>query len=190
MKKILCIDPGHGKSNRRLGVFDPGATYRHGGVLYKESEIVWEWALTLKYVFGMAGENAVLTRGSYDAESQLSRRPQTASALGATHLLSIHANSGGGHGCESFVWSMADDPCRHFAADALHACIAATERPSRGVKRGSFAVLNPRNFSGPATLLEVGFIDNDSDRARILERDVRVEFAERFLRYWKGEGVL
>jgi N-acetylmuramoyl-L-alanine amidase len=44
----ICIDPGHGMSNRTRGTYDPGATHKEAGVEYQEATIALRYALTLK----------------------------------------------------------------------------------------------------------------------------------------------
>jgi N-acetylmuramoyl-L-alanine amidase len=35
----ICVDPGHGMSNRAPGVFDPGATHTENGFQFREADI-------------------------------------------------------------------------------------------------------------------------------------------------------
>ena len=35
----VCIDPGHGMSNRQTGIFDPGATHFENGFTFQEAAI-------------------------------------------------------------------------------------------------------------------------------------------------------
>jgi N-acetylmuramoyl-L-alanine amidase len=55
MKLTFCIDPGHGMSNRKPGVYDPGATVRVGSTEITEAGIVMDWANELKIQLEMLG---------------------------------------------------------------------------------------------------------------------------------------
>ena len=42
------------------------------------------------------------------------------------------------------------------------------------------------DFDGPAALLEIGFLDNETDRLRMLSRDRRMEFWHSLFKAMKG----
>ena len=95
----LCIDPGHGYSNRVPGRYDPGAT--SAGVT--EADIVLQWALTLKWVCGKRGVQVFLTRDDDRDPTPVGSRDNKAEAAGCTHFISLHCNSGGGTGSKRFI---------------------------------------------------------------------------------------
>jgi N-acetylmuramoyl-L-alanine amidase len=170
----LAIDPGHGMSNKRDNVFDPGAV--SAGV--RECDIALEWALTGKYVLPQYGINHFLTRDDNLDEVPVGRRDDMAVAAHCTHFLSIHCNAADGKatGVEVYYRDISD---RAFAQLVLDSLVEATGLKSRGLKRESdsqhsrLAVLD---FGPPACLAEIGFLDNPHDRSVIRDRNVRLKF--------------
>jgi N-acetylmuramoyl-L-alanine amidase len=170
----LAIDPGHGMSNKRDNVFDPGAV--SAGV--RECDIALEWALTGKYVLPQYGINHFLTRDDNLDEVPVGRRDDMAVAAHCTHFLSIHCNAADGKatGVEVYYRDISD---RAFAQLVLDSLVEATGLKSRGLKRESdsqhsrLAVLD---FGPPACLAEIGFLDNPHDRSVIRDREVRLKF--------------
>ena len=170
----LAIDPGHGMSNKRDNVFDPGAV--SAGV--RECDIALEWALTGKYVLPQYGINHFLTRDDNLDEVPVGRRDDMAAAAHCTHFLSLHCNAADGKatGVEVYYRDSSD---RAFAQLVLDSLVEATGLKSRGLKRESesqhsrLAVLD---FGPPACLAEIGFLDNPHDRSVIRDREVRLKF--------------
>jgi N-acetylmuramoyl-L-alanine amidase len=170
----LAIDPGHGMSNKRDNVFDPGAVA--AGV--RECDIALEWALTGKYILPQYGINHFLTRDDNLDEVPVGRRDDMATAAHCTHFLSIHCNAADGKatGVEVYYRDISD---RAFAQLVLDSLVEATGLKSRGLKRESdsqhsrLAVLD---FGPPACLAEIGFLDNPHDRSVIRDREVRLKF--------------
>jgi N-acetylmuramoyl-L-alanine amidase len=170
----LAIDPGHGMSNKRDNVFDPGAVA--AGV--RECDIALEWALTGKYILPQYGINHFLTRDDNLDEVPVGRRDDMAAAAHCTHFLSIHCNAADGKatGVEVYYRDISD---RAFAQLVLDSLVEATGLKSRGLKRESdsqhsrLAVLD---FGPPACLAEIGFLDNPHDRSVIRDREVRLKF--------------
>lgn len=120
----LCIDPGHGMSNRTPGVYDPGAVVRFptgsGAAPIEESEaaIVLQIGLTLKWVCGDYGMPFWMTRLDDRADAVLGKRDERAKRECCTHFLSLHCNAGGGSGTETYYRDARD---RAFA-DVVHRC--------------------------------------------------------------------
>jgi N-acetylmuramoyl-L-alanine amidase len=170
----LAIDPGHGMSNKRDDVFDPGAVA--AGV--RECDIALEWALTGKYILPQYGINHFLTRDDNLDEVPVGRRDDMAAAAHCTHFLSLHCNAADGKatGVEVYYRDSSD---RAFAQLVLDSLVEATGLKSRGLKRESesqhsrLAVLD---FGPPACLAEIGFLDNPHDRSVIRDRNVRLKF--------------
>ena len=170
----LAIDPGHGMSNKRDDIFDPGAVA--AGV--RECDIALEWALTGKFILPQYGINHFLTRDDNLDEVPVGRRDDMAAAAHCTHFLSIHCNAADGKatGVEVYYRDISD---RAFAQLVLDSLVEATGLKSRGLKRESesqhsrLAVLD---FGPPACLAEIGFLDNPHDRSVIRDREVRLKF--------------
>jgi N-acetylmuramoyl-L-alanine amidase len=177
----IAIDPGHGNSNRKAGIFDPGAVSGSA----TEADIVLQWALTGKWVLSNEFGIAVwLTRDDDSDPTPVSTRDDKAEAAGCTHFLSIHCNAATPQatGTETYYRDGVD---KIFAQKVQAAAVSALGLRDRGLKiesAGQHSRLAIFNFDGPAALLETGFIDNTNDRRMITTRDCRVSF-------WRALGT-
>ncbi|MGL6210731.1 MAG: N-acetylmuramoyl-L-alanine amidase [Paracoccaceae bacterium] len=172
----ICIDPGHGMANRTPGVFDPGATHVEAGVLYKEADIALKYALTLKDVLRARGIPVFMTRDDDTDVAPVRQRAREAERAGCDLFLSIHLNDfefDTAHGTETLYRGNANlDLARRIQA-ALVAALGLTDRGPK--ERTDLAVLS---FNGPAVLVELGFIANDTDRAKLLSPAARAATCE------------
>lgn len=177
MSKVkLCIDPGHGNSNRRAGVYDPGAQY--GGV--SEADVALQWALTLKWVLTQRGIPVFLTRDDDSDPTPVGTRDDKAEAAGCTHFLSLHCNMADGKASGSEVFYR-DSVDKAWASTVLSCLIPSTQGRNRGIKSESDSQhtrLAVFDFDGPAALAEIEFIDGPN-RSVLTSRLARVAFAER-----------
>lgn len=157
----LCIDAGHGQDNRNPGTYDPGAV---GGGL-EEADVALEYALTLRAAAAGRGVECWLTRATKFEPCPLATRASRARQTGCTHLVSVHLNHADdsqAHGIETLYRD--DEP---FAMRLQSRLVPATGLRDRGAKRRTdLAVLK---FNGIAALIELGFISNAADRARLIE---------------------
>lgn len=178
----IYLDPGHGQSNRKAGVFDPGAVHPLRRV--READVALEWALTTKHVLKKAGIECVLSRPNNVLPAPVGKRAGWAKREGATHFLSFHCNASINplaNGTEVFHRSDLE-----FAGKVLRASVRAMDGRNRGLKpegqsqHSKLAVLDFHN-TGPAALLEIGFITNSRDLDRMLLKDTRLKFAELLL---------
>ncbi|MGB9804102.1 N-acetylmuramoyl-L-alanine amidase, partial [Desulfofundulus sp.] len=151
---VIVLDLGHGGQ-------DPGAV----GFGLQEKDVVLALG---KYVLSFLEDyevKVVPTRTS-DINVSLDERANLANQQNADFFCSLHVNSGGGSGFESYIHPDASQQTQSLAA-ALHREIAKfyLERgfPDRGLKKANFAVL--RKTKMPAVLLENLFIDNPRDAA-------------------------
>ena len=155
---VVCIDPGHGLSNRRSGLFDPGC---ERGDLH-EADVVLVWANQLADALQALGVRVVWTRRSNNEDCPVGLRARKARDLGADTLISIHVNdddSASANGIETLYLSGPGD--RELAEKCQDALVAGLGLRDRGVKeREDLAVLK---FYGRAVLLEVGFIGHAAD---------------------------
>jgi N-acetylmuramoyl-L-alanine amidase len=167
----VCIDPGHGMSNRKAGVFDPGCVHDENGTLFREADIVLKYGLALKEKLRAKNIDVFMTRDDNSDPTPVSGRAASAKAAGCDRFVSIHVNAAEdetAHGLEVLYDDAADKPLAQKMQTAL---IAATKLRNRGIKqRSDLAVLK---FKGPAVLIELGFIDNDKDRDTFLDPLVR-----------------
>jgi N-acetylmuramoyl-L-alanine amidase len=165
----ICIDPGHGMSNSKAGVFDPGATKKAGRETFAEADFTLRYGLTLRKLLEAAGREVFLTRTSSADPAPVGGRATRAVNAGCTRFVSLHLNSSGSvqaNGVEVLFRDAAKDKA---LADAIQkALVAATGFNDRGTKeRTDLAVLKFK--PGAAVLIELGFISNDGDRNFLLD---------------------
>jgi len=179
-RPVVVLDPGHGG-------YDPGAVYN--GLKEKDLNLV----LALKVAERLEGVRTLLTR-ERDIYVSLADRVALSKRAEPALFLSLHANAGGGHGFESFVYSGlgANDPALKVQ-QALHgetmAALGRWNIRDRGMKRAAFYVLkyNPR----PAVLIESLFLDNAREAGIWQEPlfvEVLAEGIARGGRRWPGPG--
>jgi N-acetylmuramoyl-L-alanine amidase len=182
----VCIDPGHGMGNVTPGKYDPGCT--HGTLT--EAEIALQWGLTLKHVLIGMGHEVFMTRDDATDYTPVGRRDDMAEAAKCDVFLSVHVNAAGilANGVETFH----PHGRRSIFAEGVHKrLVQATKLRDRGLKdeeqshHEKLAVFgfDPKNR---AALIEVGFIGSARDRSAMLDRNVRVKFAELFGEFLKG----
>ena len=165
--KIL-IDAGHNCKN-----FDTGCV----GKISKEQDLTFEIAKSLYDILKKNGHAAHLTRrtkteilGSGTVNSSLAKRAEICNAINPDLFLSIHINSGGGTGCEAYVYEKSG-----ASLEFAQKCVAEMQkigRVSRGVKSAPFYVL--KNTNAPAVLFEAGFIDNTAEEKWLCENTYAV----------------
>jgi len=171
MQKIIILDPGHGMSNRKQGVFDTGAV--SGGIT--EADIVMEWANELREVLLNRGKRVVRTRISHSDSASISERAKIAKDYHGDIMLSLHCNASDGKasGTETFYRGT---NYKTKAAKITSAVCGALGTRNRGAKTESesqHSTLAIMSFQ-PCFLLEIGFIDNASDRAKMIDPDLRL----------------
>lgn len=169
--KTICLDPGHGMSNRKSLVYDSGAESNG----YTEAAIVMEYANVLRLELVSRGFKVVRTRVDAKDPAPVSRRDDIARAYGAVCVISLHCNAADGkaRGTETFFRGEDD---RAFAKTLNTAVVKAMGTKDRGVKtekdsqHSSLAVME----FDKCWLVELGFIDNKEDRALMLSTTTRL----------------
>lgn len=151
----VYIDAGHGMNSNNNGLYDPGACSGNR----QEASYTQEVANNVANVLRSYGIDVyVNTSGWYKL-----RHPQ-AVELGCDMLVSIHFNSGGGTGTESYVHSYNASWKSSDLRNRLHgAVVSAMGLRDRGKFSEALAVTGGKL---PACLLEIGFIDNNNDMNR------------------------
>lgn len=172
----VFLDPGHGGS-------DPGAVA--GGV--KEANLNLSVAKKVQALLVSRGYRVYMSRTS-DTYVDLYDRPRKANELKADIFVSIHTNSTGTsstsvNGIESYYYeydpnypskintAMHNNPDRiaksmtltNFIQDNM---IEYTGANDRGTDGDTFAVI--RETAMPSTLLEIGFINNTTERQKLV----------------------
>lgn len=181
-QQMVVIDPGHGGT-------DPGAV----GYGLKEKDVVLDTSLKVKHYLSKTPFQYKLTRET-DTFITLENRVAFAKRANANVFVSIHANAynGTANGTETYYYgynsSSADSQL--LASKIQGRLITAWKLNDRGSKHGNFHVL--RENMMPAVLVELGFIDNKTDNAKLASDAWRREAAKAvywgILDYYKEKG--
>ena len=173
LNKIVYLDAGHGG-------YDPGASYF--GISEKSLTLAIQSRVKAK--LEAEGYQVVTTRTS-DTYVDLIDRSRVANASESDIFVSIHINASGSsaaQGIETYYYqpyaeypsrinaTYHANPTRLSMSDTLanaiqSSLINATGAQNQGVKRQTFAVL--RETTAPAVLLELGFLSNPQEAARL-----------------------
>jgi N-acetylmuramoyl-L-alanine amidase len=156
--RIIVIDPGHGGK-------DPGAVSSNA----VEKTIVFNTANKLKKKLEAAGAVVKMTRTG-DTYPSLEDRVAYAKRNNGEIFISIHANSASASakGTETYYSKSANDNEKEDYALAKYIndeIVKNANMNNRGVKREDFYVI--RNLYIPAVLVELGFVTNSEDRAKL-----------------------
>lgn len=136
----LYLDPGHGGS-------DPGAVTN--GLREKDLTL----SISLKIGEILANEYndaAVKMSRTGDTFPTLNQRTKDANAWGADFYLSVHINSGGGTGFESFIYPNSGAPTTTYQSAIHEEIMKVIGLRDRGKKQGNLHVLRESNM--PALL--------------------------------------
>lgn len=175
MSKIIILDPGHGMSNRKSGIYDPGAV--SAGI--SEEKIVMEWANIIREILIAVGHKVIRTRVDLNDPAPVGQRAHIARKYKGEIMLSLHCNAfnGTASGTETFYRGDSNKPL----ATRINAAVTeALGTVSRGVKtenQSQHARLAVMEFQ-PCFLLEIGFIDHPGDRAKMLDPQLRRKACE------------
>ncbi|WP_159446070.1 GW dipeptide domain-containing protein [Carnobacterium iners] len=178
-KNVVVLDPGHGGT-------DPGA--RAGGINEKDLNLTVAKKVELK--LEQAGYEVVMTR-STDKFLELSERAATANRANPDIFVSIHTNSFNTlvYGIETFSYNKngdpnnilkANDPSRLLNSSLLsqniqNSLISNTNAFNRGAKKANFHVV--RETWMPAVLVEIGFVDNTTERNKLVTNTYQEKIA-------------
>lgn len=175
--QVLVIDAGHGGSDNGANGF---------GLLEKNVNL--DTALKLKALLVKTPFKVKMTREG-DTYPTLSERVKIAKNANGNAFISIHSNAfnGSASGIETYFYSASVNP---YSTDSKMLATAIQQRMlqigatnNRGVKNGDLHVLRENNM--PATLVELGFIDNASDNTKLKSATWRQSAAQAI--YW---GIL
>lgn len=170
---VLVLDPGHGGS-------DPGAR----GRALVEKDVTLDIGERLRDRLVQDGFTVILTRtGDQDvlgyhgcAKCELQARVDVGRHVNAALFVSLHINSsdyGWPHGVQTHWYKRMDLP---LATTIQHHLGTVDDFSDRGVMRDRFYVLHHSRI--PSVLIEMGFISNSHDEAKLESSDVRDELAE------------
>jgi len=165
----ICIDPGHG--GRDSGTVAGNETL--------EKTIALDIAKRVVHGLEANGAVVVMTRAD-DRFVALEERVRICNAAGAGLFLSIHANgfySPDAHGFELYYLGDDSVPEAGRAAEHIRRALAhRVEARDRGVRRADFTVLS--QTACPAVLVEVGYLSNEAECARLLDESYRQQLAD------------
>lgn len=167
----VCIDPGHGMSNRSKNVYDPGATHVENGFTFQEAAIALRYGLALKDVFRSKQVEVFMTRDDETDHTPVGSRAVMAKAAECQVLISLHLNDFDDDSANGLEVLYRDNEDKGLAQKLQEELIKITRMKDRKIKqRTDLAVLK---FNGTAVLVELGFIANDEDRAKLLNAQIR-----------------
>ena len=167
---VIVIDPGH-------GAHDPGAS----GYGLLEKNVVLDVGKRVKNYFVQSPLQVKMTRET-DVFVELRDRVAFAKKNNGHLFISIHANAlnGSANGTETYYYTAAKNPyekesialAKYLQARAVEAWGLA----DRKAKYGNYHVL--RENAMPASLVEMGFIDNKNDNAYLASPSRREQMAK------------
>ncbi len=177
IKKKIVIDPGHGGK-------DTGAISPNTGV--REKDIALIVSLKLGNVLKDNGYEVLYTRTSddvaWDSSNQndsLRYRYEFANSNEADIFVAIHCNSfnGKGYGTETLYSKKNPKKDEALAKSLQSEVIKVTGMRDRGIKNGSnWQVVNNTNM--PASIVELGFIDNLDDEPKLTSDKFQDKFVQ------------
>lgn len=118
----------------------------------------------LKDALASAGHQVIdCSNEAGDQNSELAEKVRLANASGADLFVDVHLNAGGGTGTEAYTYTGTSSAMAKEVAKRMSANVAyALGIRDRGAKQASYYVL--RKTTMPAVLLEVCFVDSETDR--------------------------
>lgn len=153
----VVIDAGHNASGG-----DTGATFDGAW----EQDITWEISTRVSEILRENGIHVIETRPEKtdnlgtNTNDSLKIRVAIANEYNADLFVSIHVNSGGGFGTETYIISEGGEAEK--LAKMVQAYVSRDlERYDRGVRTANFYVIKYTDM--PAVLIETGFLDNEED---------------------------
>lgn len=168
----IALDAGHGGSE--LGAI--------GCLNDKEKDINLEISELLKNKLEASGAKVIMTRDD-DTDVSLNDRVKIANKNDAQIFISIHNNAlpdSAAHlkstGSETYYFYPQSKELAKSVVDSLS---KETGLKNNGAKAQSFAVV--RNTNCPAILVEVGYIINPDDNAKLMDKDFQNKIAEAIL---------
>ena len=168
----IAIDAGHGGTE--LGAI--------GCLNDNEKDVNLEISKILKEKLETNGANVIMTRED-DSFVGLNDRVEIANKNNAQIFISIHNNAlpdSAAHlkstGSETYYFY---SQSKELAKDVVEALAKETGFKNNGAKAQSFAVV--RNTNCPAILVEVGYIINPEDNAKLIDKDYQNKIAEAIL---------
>lgn len=176
--RIIVVDPGHGGLSEK-GILDQGTSYGN----LKEKDITLSVANLVSAKLRAAGANVVQTRtGDVNRQFLLGDRTQIAYDNKAELFVSIHVNSAGAasaSGSETYYDTSQNangDESKELAQEIQKQLIAMAGMNDRGARDSAFYVVREQNI--PSVLVELGFITNSGDYAKLASPEFHEVYAQ------------
>lgn len=175
---IIVIDPGHGGSTAVGGSSPNNATGTNGT---QEKNLTLDIAVRVAEILNHDQHDVTLTRTT-DVNLGLQNRAGVAHQRNANVFVSIHFNGWDTpdvQGTEVLVHTAAMRDSRILGSTLLHRLVAVTNYRNRGLKSDQLGVLNPayHQVSTAGCLVEVSFITDPNDEARLRDANYRLQVA-------------
>jgi N-acetylmuramoyl-L-alanine amidase len=166
--KTIVLDPGHGDH-------DAGASANG----LKEKNVVLDVGLRTRTKMINAGAKIVMTR-SDDSFLSLTQRTTISNNSGADSFISIHSNaaeSPSAHGSEVYYNTAFSGPeSKRLAEEIQKELVKRIGTSDRGEKTANFQVIKYTRI--PSILVELGFITNSDDAAKLGSSTYRQKAAD------------
>ena len=176
--RIIVIDPGHGGLSEQ-GILDQGTSYGN----LKEKDVTLAVANRVNAKLKAAGANVVQTRtGDVNRKFLLGDRTQIAYDNKAELFVSIHVNSAGStsaNGAETYYDTSENangDESRELAQEIQKQLVALAGMNDRRARDNAFYVVREQNI--PSVLVELGFITNTDDYAKLASPEFHEIYAQ------------
>lgn len=187
-KRTIFLDPGHGMSSRRAGVYDTGAGVKVNAKWLYEADIVMDWANELKTQLEVLGAKVIRSRINASDAAPLGERVAVAHKHGCDTFISLHCNAADGkaHGTETFYRGANNAALAKACNEAIVDSLGTKDRgikPESASQHKTLAVLNHPK----ACLIELAFIDHPQDRLKLTDEHLRLlacqKLAEEILKH-------
>lgn len=177
--RIIVVDPGHGGLNER-GILDQGTSKDN----LKEKDVTLEVANRVTAKLKAAGANVVQTRkGDVNSQFLLGNRTQIAYDNKAELFVSVHVNAApqapSANGAETYYDTSENangNESKELAQEIQKQLVALAGMNDRGARNSAFYVVREQNI--PSVLVELGFITNSGDFAKLASPEYYEIFAE------------
>ncbi|MBP7050242.1 MAG: N-acetylmuramoyl-L-alanine amidase [Phycisphaerae bacterium] len=166
-KGLVVIDAGHGGH-------DPGALSPSG---IREKDINLRVAAKVANLLDQRGIGVVMTRWK-DEYIEKEERAAIGNRRNADLFVSIHADSAPSSSAQGFTIYVAPSASAgaYRAAQAINQAMERTGMKNRGIRENDYRVLV--KSEGPAVLIEMGYLSNAQDVARLANDSFRDRLAE------------
>lgn len=184
-QQVIVIDPGHGYT---------ASGGNPDGRSHTEIETSLEAGLRLRNLINNSCGNWTvhMTRSTMNGWVSLSQRYSMSNSWGADYYLSIHCNAGGGTGTETFWCSKNDGnptPDINFAKKIQANMVSYGQWMDRRCVEDASYIFHLAVLSGSSAtgcLSEIGFADNNSDKAKLNSSSWRDVFANSYFQTFQS----